>query len=143
MPVPQMLQMQQTSNITVFKSNYSYLAAALAVMMTGFLVVIPTPHGFWEMVRRTPLNPLEIAKEFNADLIQEQSPNILAHHLMKAVRDSHVKYGEVIDDLGGNGMGLRPRASRLEIADPSRIRAQISGHVRLHLVEIAGAVLCR
>jgi hypothetical protein len=36
MPVPRMLQMQQTSNITIFKSNYSYLAAALAVMMQGF-----------------------------------------------------------------------------------------------------------
>jgi hypothetical protein len=42
--------------------------------------------------------------------------------LMKAVWDRHIKYGEVIDDLGGNGLGLRPRASRLEIADPSRIR---------------------
>jgi len=74
------------------------------------------------MGRRTSLNSLEIAKAFNADLLQEQSSNIPAHHLMKAVWDRHVKYGEVIDDLGGNGLGLRPRASRLEIADPSRIR---------------------
>jgi hypothetical protein len=52
------------------------------------------------MGRRTSLNPLEIAKAFNADLLQEQSSNIPAHHLMKAVWDRHVKYGEVIDDLG-------------------------------------------
>jgi hypothetical protein len=69
MPEPQVLGMQQTSNITVFKSNYAYLAAALAVMMTGFLVVIPTLHGYWEMGRQTSLNPLEIAKAFNADLL--------------------------------------------------------------------------
>ena len=123
MPQPQILEMQQKSNITAFKSNYSYLAAALVVMMTGFLVVIPTFHGFWQMGRRTSLNPLEIAKTFNADLLQEQSSNVPAHHLTKAVRDRDIKYGEIIDEYhGGNGLGLRPCAARLEIADPSRIR---------------------
>jgi hypothetical protein len=45
-PEPQVLVMQQTSSITVFKSNYSYLATALTVMTLGVLVVIPTFQGF-------------------------------------------------------------------------------------------------
>ncbi|KAE9368601.1 hypothetical protein N431DRAFT_444024 [Stipitochalara longipes BDJ] len=125
MSQPQILEMQQTSTITVFKSNYSYLAAALAVMMVGFSVVIPTLCGFWEMGRRTSLNPLEIAKAFNAALLQEQRSNVPAHQLTKVVGDRLVKYGEIIEDyqdLGGNGLGLRPRASKLGIADSARVR---------------------
>jgi hypothetical protein len=50
MPVPRMLQMQPTSNITIFKSNYSYLAAALAVMMQGFWSLYPRFMGFGKWV---------------------------------------------------------------------------------------------
>jgi hypothetical protein len=60
-PIPQILTMKQTSNITVFKSNYSYLAAALALMILGILVVLPTFQGFWELGRNVSLNPLEVA----------------------------------------------------------------------------------
>ena len=125
MPEPQMVEMEQTSNVTVFQSNFSYLAAALAAMMVGFSVVLPTLYGFWEMGRRASLNPLEIGKAFNADLLHEQSSNIPAHRLAKAVGNRTVKYGEIIEDyqdLGGNGLGLRHRASRLGIADSARVK---------------------
>lgn len=44
-PVAQRLSMQQSGTIVIFQSKYEYLAAALAVIMLGILVVIPTFHG--------------------------------------------------------------------------------------------------
>ena len=124
---PQILEIQQTSTVTIFKSNYSYLTAALAVMVIGFLVVIPTFHGFWEMGRQSSLDPLEIAKAFNAEILNEDNSNAPAHHLTKGVRGRKVRYGEVtgIDadfhSLRSGRLGLRHRA-RLELADPSRVK---------------------
>jgi len=124
-PDPQTVEMQQNSNVTVFQSNYPYTAAALLAMMIGFVVVIPTFGGFWKMGHRTSLNPLEVAKAFDASLLQEHSSNVPAHHLTTAVRSKKGKYGEIIEEyqtIGGNGLGVRLRASRLGIAEPSRVR---------------------
>jgi hypothetical protein len=127
-PEPQVLVMQQTSNITVFKSNYSYLATALTVMMLGVLVVIPTFHGFWYLGREISLNPLEIAKAFNADILCDQGSNASASALDKHAKNKEIKYGEVVDD-GLRGLRLRAaesvprfRGRRLEIADASRVK---------------------
>lgn len=124
----QNIQMRQDSTLTVFHSNYSYLAAALGVMVLGVLVVVPTFHGFWELGRETSLNPLEIAKAFNADMLWEQGSNRKADSLAKDVKNREVKYGEVVDegvdDLGLIHTGLRSkyRGRRLELADPSQVR---------------------
>lgn len=48
-PASQILQTVQTSEVPIFRSNYSYLAAALSIMTFGVMVVIPTFHGFWEL----------------------------------------------------------------------------------------------
>jgi hypothetical protein len=127
-PEPQVLVMQQTSNITVFKSNYYYLATALTVMMLGVLVVIPTFHGFWDLGRKISLNPLEIAKAFNAAILCDQGSNASASTLDKHAKSKEIKYGEVVDD-GLRGLRLRAaesvprfRGRRLEIADGSRVK---------------------
>jgi len=79
------------------------------------------------MGRQTSLDPLEIAKAFNAELLEEDRSNAPAHHLTKGVRGRKMRYGEVtridaeFDSLRSGGLGLRHRA-RLEIADPSRVK---------------------
>jgi hypothetical protein len=95
---PQTVETQQNSNVKVFQSNYSYIAAVLLAMMIGFVVVIPTFGSFWKMGHRTSLNPLKVAKAFDAILFQEHSSNIPAHHLTRAVRSKNVKYGEMIEE---------------------------------------------
>ena len=127
-PKPQVLVMQPTSNITVFKSNNSYLATALTVMILGVLVVIPTFHGFWNLGREISLNPLEIAKAFNAEILCDQGSNASASILDKHAKSKEIKYGEVVDD-GLRGLRLRAaesvprfRGRRLEIADASRVK---------------------
>lgn len=124
-PIPQLIAMEQTSNITVFQSHYSYLAAALGIMALGVLVVMPTFYGFWELGRDASLNPLEVAKAFNAEFFHGQGSNAPVRHLAKGFGDKKVKYGEVVDEgATGNNAGLNGsdiREHRLELADPSRV----------------------
>jgi len=136
-PVPQVLAMEQHSNVNVFQSHYSYLAGALAVMILGVLFVIPTFNGFWELGRSVSLNPLEIAKAFNPDILEEIGSNASSKHLGKIAGTKEVKYGEVIGDTHGRagyGSGreqdeLRFRRRRLELAVPNRTKAPELGAV--------------
>jgi hypothetical protein len=119
---------QQTFNVMVFQSNYSYLATALTVIALGVLIVIPTFHGFWDLDRDISLNPLEIAKAFNVDILCYQGSNASASTLDKHAKSREIKYGEVVDD-GLRGLRLRGaesvprfRGRRLEIADASRVK---------------------
>ena len=72
------------------------MVAALTVMILGVLVVIPTFHGFWEPGRDMSLNPLGIAKAFNADIPDGRSSNTSADRLAKDFGSKLVQYGEVV-----------------------------------------------
>lgn len=108
----------------MFESHYSYLAAALALMVLGILVVLPTFHGFWELGRNVSLNPLEVAKAFNAEMLQGEGSNASVSRLMQDFGEKEAKYGEVVDDsFQGLGIMEQPRFTgrRLEIVYPSRV----------------------
>jgi hypothetical protein len=120
-PVPQVITMEQTSTITVFESHYEFLGAALGIMILGILVVVPTLHGFWELGRQPSLNPLEIAKAFNAEMLRDDGSNAKAARLTKKLGDRRVQYGELVDDDLGIIGGQNFRRRRLELADPSRV----------------------
>lgn len=125
---PQVIQMRRLPRSQSSKSNYAYLGAALGVMVLGFLVATPAFYGFWELEREISLNPLEIAKAFNAQMLRGKSSNAAISRFDKEGLGRKVQYGEVIDDQGdmpteyrGAVEGPRFRGRRLEIADPNRI----------------------
>jgi hypothetical protein len=121
-PIPQIITMEQTSDITVFRSHYSYLGAALAVMFIGVLVVVPCFHGFWELGRNASLNPLEVAKAFNAEMLRGEGSNSSVSQLTKNFGNKQVQYGEVIDEGDWRTPnGASSNEKRLELADPSRV----------------------
>ena len=123
MPTAQTISMSQISQITVFQSHYEFLGAALGVMIFGVAVVIPLFHSFWRFGRDVSLNPLEIAKAFNAELLQEQGSNSTVEKLAKHFGEKEVRYGEIIDH--GNGTRLeevRRQGRRLGLADPSQVK---------------------
>ncbi|PVH67346.1 hypothetical protein DL98DRAFT_523386 [Cadophora sp. DSE1049] len=127
MPVPQLLLMEQTSDVTIFRTNYSYLAAALGVMVLGVIVVLPQYAGFWELGRETSLNPLEIAKAFDADLLKDGGSNASARQLSKSSRRTEVRYGEVMRYSSGSNShdrsnATRPVVPRLGMADPNVVQ---------------------
>lgn len=90
-------------------------------MLPGVLVVIPLFHSFWDFGREVSLNPLEIAKVFNADMLRDQGSNSALKDMTKQFGEKAVQYGEVVAEGEKLNGGVRTVRRRLEIADPGRI----------------------
>jgi hypothetical protein len=58
--------MHETSNINVFHSEYRYLVGSSLLSAMFVLLVAPIFWGWWELGRSVTLNPIEIAKAFDA-----------------------------------------------------------------------------
>ncbi|GME42058.1 hypothetical protein BU16DRAFT_123522 [Neofusicoccum parvum] len=84
-PRPQRLEVVETRTAQVFRSNYNFLAAALAVMALATLVVVPTFYDYWMLGRDTSLNPVEIAKAFGAPILHDARSSASAEELLKEV----------------------------------------------------------
>lgn len=85
------------------------------------LVVIPLFHSFWEFGRDVSLNPLEIAKAFNAEILQDQGSNRTMKHMTRQFGKKMVKYGEILDSGDSGIVESKPHLKRLGIADRSRV----------------------
>jgi Protein of unknown function (DUF3176) len=99
MPLNSTIQSSTTQalNGIVFKSRYEYLAAAVSIMLLTIAIVIPIFNGFWEIGRDVSLNPIEVAKAFDAPLLKEAGSNSTIGQLRQQVGDFKVRYGEVIN----------------------------------------------
>lgn len=94
-PAPQILQMQEVRTINVFKSIYRYMAASTVLTIVCVALVLPTFRGWWELGRSVTLNPLELAKAFDAPLLNGPGSNAPLHELVRTMGMRNVRYGEV------------------------------------------------
>ena len=125
----------QTRVQNVFLSHYGYLSAALAVMTLGVLSVVPTFQGWWKLGRPMTLSPLEMAKAFNAPLLNGQlsRSNADVDRLMRDVGDRPVRYGETVglvpayydgaqgSEMANIGGTAAAAGRRLEMAHPNTV----------------------
>lgn len=86
--------------------------------------VLFTPSGFWELGRTTSLNPVEIAKAFNAGMMESEGSNAPADKYL--IDGKYVQYGEVFAEgfqmSKGHNRGPMYRRQKLEMADPGQVR---------------------
>ncbi|KAG9247789.1 hypothetical protein BJ878DRAFT_477069 [Calycina marina] len=98
------LAVQQKDIITVFESHYEFLGATLGLMTLCILVVIPLFNSFRKFGRDVSLNPLEIAKAMDAEMLREQGSNSTSRHLAKAFAGEEVQYEKIIDMSAGRSV---------------------------------------
>lgn len=93
---------QQTLPRNIFLTRYVYLAAATAVMTLGILAVLPTFYGWWHLGRSVSLDPIEVAKAFDAPILGGVSSlsNANVDTLMKNIGKRRIVYGEMIEADG-------------------------------------------
>lgn len=115
-PALQVLTMQQTENINVFKSDYRFLIGSTILTTALIVLIMPTFIGWWELGRSVTLNPIEIAKAFDAPLLQGPGSNEPLSGLMSRYGTRRVRLGEV-DDLATGSANRR----KLKLADPSEV----------------------
>lgn len=85
----------EVSLLPAFQVHYGYLAAGVAVMIACVVPVASTFYGWWRIGRPISLSPIEIAKAFNAPLLQGKGSNCELDELLDFVGNRPVRYGEV------------------------------------------------
>jgi hypothetical protein len=89
----QEVTVMMTFEETVYKTQPQWLAGAFAVIVMACLSILPTYWGWWRLGRPVSMSPLEIAKAFDAPLMQRADPNGLAADHLRTVGDIRVRYG--------------------------------------------------
>lgn len=118
------LQVSQVLQQNIFISSFTYLYAALVVMLLSLICTSSTIYGWWELGRVVSLSPIETAHAFNAPVLRGESSS--AEALVKELGDTRIRYGEVRSVHGtriaaGDTSGEMV-TSRLEFADPDLVR---------------------
>lgn len=87
--------MQETRLVNVYKVDYAYLFASISITFSLVALIIPTFLGWWELGRSVTLNPVEMAKAFDAPLLSGPGSNAPLKELVRAAGEHRVKYGDV------------------------------------------------
>ncbi|KAN0095144.1 hypothetical protein V8E51_015855 [Hyaloscypha variabilis] len=92
----QIFEATEIAVVQVYVSHYHYLGGALLVMLLGVVLVFPTFLGWWQLGRKMSLSPIEIAKAFNAPLLEGFRSNREVKKILKEAGELEVVYGEVV-----------------------------------------------
>ncbi|KAI4658130.1 uncharacterized protein J4E79_007111 [Alternaria viburni] len=91
----QTIEIEQTAQEVVFKSQYQFLAIAIGITLVATGCVCTVLAGWWHLGREVSLSPIEIAKAFNAPLLVESHPNAEVRGLLKECGEQRLRYGVV------------------------------------------------
>jgi Protein of unknown function (DUF3176) len=115
-PDAQVLHMEEISTVNVFHSEYHYLLGSSLLGAFFVLLVAPTFWGWWEIGRSVTLNPIEIAKAFDAPFFQGPGSNATERELVRNMGSRLLRYGEAeCQDRAENS------SRQLKLADPHEI----------------------
>lgn len=110
----------QSSTRNIYLTNYKYVVGSAVVMMIAILAVIPTFEGFWHLGRSISMNPIEVAKAFDAPILggpaalSNADIDLLDSHLGKR----RVLYGEILQHQGQPEKKLTMGDSGQRISSP-------------------------
>lgn len=121
-PIPGALQeniaASQAIGTVQYQSHDSFMWAAIALMLTCALCVLPSYWRFWEPGRKVTLGPIEISSAFQAPVLTH--PGLASGGevdiLLKEVGNRKIRYGEV------QGEG------RLGMAEPDSVITLTGSH---------------
>jgi len=81
----------------IYVTDFGYMAAAVILSILSVCAVAPTFWGWWEFGRDVGLSPFEIAKAFDAPVLQGIGSNMDEEQLLKHAPVGVFRYGEVED----------------------------------------------
>ena len=79
----------------IYVTDYRYMSIAVAIGVLGSFAVGSTFWGWWRLGRDFSLNPLEVAKAFDAPLLKGAGSNIGFKDYPKAIKRRKIRYGAV------------------------------------------------
>ena len=121
-PAPQVITMTETSNINIFHSEHKYLIANTVLTIFFMGLVLPSFIGWWDLGRRVTLDPIEIAKAFDAPIFQGPGSNATMRQLAQDYGQRSIRYGEA--EGYGNGQMMK---RQLKLGHPHEVMAPQPG----------------
>lgn len=110
--------MEETRLVNVYKIEYSYLFASIAITLSLVVLIMPTFVGWWELGRSVTLNPIETAKAFEAPLLSGPGSNAPLKDLISDAGRHRIKYGDVsVIEEKTNGLKVARRQLVFREAD--------------------------
>jgi hypothetical protein len=91
--VDQEVDVAMTFEETVYEAHPQWLIGAFMVIVMSCLSIIPTYWGWWRLGRPVSMSPLEIAKAFDAPLMQQADPNGTVNDHLRSIGGIRVRYG--------------------------------------------------
>jgi hypothetical protein len=112
---------------TVYATDFRFVAAATALNILTIIAISMTYWGWWALGRAVSLSPLEIAKAFDASLLQDTDSNATAHQLLEHLKrkDFTVRYGEVGFETKTGLTEGREDVARLVVADSREVKQPV------------------
>jgi hypothetical protein len=106
---------------TIFSTNYYLVAAAAALNILAVVAILPTYYGWWALGRECSLSPLEIARAFNAPLLNGSGVDGSWKQIYNDVGEGKVKYKEMAEEIQGieTSSGMDTRLAFVEEGEKS------------------------
>jgi hypothetical protein len=123
----QSVQAVQRERRAVFKTNYAYLGAALGVTALALLFSAFLFKGYSQLGRQMTMSPVEIAKAFNAPLLQGADSNAEIKSLINQTGARNVTYG--VTTGSQPVVGFSEEVVWQEAGQDYREQAQKMGHI--------------
>jgi hypothetical protein len=96
---------------TIYSTNYHLVAAAAALNILAVVAILPTYYGWWTLGRECSLSPLEIARAFNAPLLNGLGADGSWKQIYNDAGEEKVKYTKVAKESQSirtsNGMDIQ------------------------------------
>lgn len=83
------------SPVPVFSSNFNYFAGAAAIQIVTITVLTFNFYGFWRLGRPVSFSPLELAKAFDAPLLESAGAVYHGPDIAAAEGERRIQYGVV------------------------------------------------
>jgi hypothetical protein len=98
----QTISVQRMTLALVFRSEYSYLGAAMAVMLFALIGLLWQLWAFWELGRRVSLSPLEVVWAFRALKTRREGRPATVVDILELVGKDEVKYNGELSRFSGS-----------------------------------------
>jgi hypothetical protein len=101
----QSVQVSEQQMFAVYTISLPYMIAAAILSLLAIPAIIRLYYGWWELGRSISLDPLELAKAFNAPQLEMIDGNAKGVDIAQQVRRRRVRYG-VVDGVDSTKKGV-------------------------------------
>ncbi|KAF7185182.1 hypothetical protein HII31_13457 [Pseudocercospora fuligena] len=112
---------QETRWLNVFRTDLRWFAGAAVFEILAIVAIIPVYFGWWKLGVRVTMSPLEIAKAFEAPLLNNVNSAAGSRGIVNDMGDVKIAFGTAEAKVVDERLGKEFTTSRLVIAEADQV----------------------